>query len=79
MYGTFQGKCLLRVIFMAMCSWPFTWKILMISVFYLKLQYFARYHTILYYITIQYFIFLWFFVVLYHTQTQYICRGECML
>jgi hypothetical protein len=36
-------------------------EVLMVSVFYFKLQYYVS-DTILYYITIQYFIFLWFFL-----------------
>jgi hypothetical protein len=69
-----------RVVFMAMCFWPFTWKILMETVFYLKPQYYARYHTILFYITILYCILFLFFVLFcFIPYAHTICRGECLL
>ncbi len=70
-----------QVIFMTMCFWPFTWKILMESAICLKPQYYARYHTYCITLTILYFVFL-FFLGLYHTHTQYVgenvcCNEEC--
>jgi hypothetical protein len=78
MCGIFQGKCLPT----SYCHGH------VLLAFYVedidgirilfKLQYYARYHTILYYITVHYFFFcVWFFVFLYHTHTQYVGENAC--